>query len=230
VSQSGWAQAIAPAPNGEEMAMRPLWRALSRYRPRALTLLLLAIISALLVLSNLSDELARRRIATQPPASSANGNAPELAFDLWEPAGDAPRFSLNLSYGWPLLWRQYVIGGYPYSVRGKCLSTGRLLGNVAMWLILLAAPAAICEWLLRHYQWRLSWSLRFMLAAIGLIAACCGWFVSFPRTQRRSPRLSKQCNAAARPAARRPRSNGGRYGVFREWVRIRTAAVVVAQR
>lgn len=153
--------------------MRRLLNTFSRYRPRVLTVLLVAAIAALLVLANLSDEL-RGRIGPIP----ANGGA-DLSFDVREPSEDGSPVSLmsNLSYGWPLVWRQYVVANVYGAVLDECRSTGRLAGNVALWLTILVVPAALCEWLLRRYRPRLRWSLKAMLIGIGLVAAGCGWFV-----------------------------------------------------
>jgi hypothetical protein len=121
----------------------------SRYRPRALTVVVLAVIATLIVLANLS-------------------------------------FSYKLdgfyykSYGWPLVWHRYVaeILAVPNGTIGWYYSASRLAANLAMWLVLLAAPGAACEWLLRRYRPRLRWRLRTMLVAIGLTAALCAWFAA----------------------------------------------------
>lgn len=150
--------------------MRRFLNAFSRYRPRVLTILLVAAIGALIVLANLSDEV-RARIGPPPPPNGLAFDAREATnddYDLW-----------NVSYGWPLLWRQQVITiSFFGGVTGECHSAGRLAANVAMWLAMLGLPAAICEWLLRRYRIGLRWSLRTMLAAVGLIAAGCGWFIA----------------------------------------------------
>lgn len=149
----------------------------SRYRPRFVTLLLLIVIAALLVLANLSDEIGpRHQEASQSPA--------DLRFDArqrddrYRGSENAPLF--NVSYGWPLLWRQYVIelGWTGAKVHGDYYGKSRLLGNLMMWLAILAAPTAICEWLLRRFRPRLRWSLRTMLATIGLVAVLCGWLAA----------------------------------------------------
>lgn len=146
--------------------------AFSRYRPRALTLLPLGAIAALIVLANLSEEFHPRTNdlsqVRRPPAES------DLQFDLGEPAKYWTH-GLNISYGWPLLWRQYVVLGM---IVGENYSAGRLAANLAIWLVLLVAPAALCEWLLRRYRPRLRFGLRTMLAAVGLTAAFCAWFAT----------------------------------------------------
>jgi hypothetical protein len=161
--------------------IRRLFAVFSRYRPRVLTLAVLAAIGAVIVLANLSEGYSLRE-ATNAPLIPAN-----LEFDLTEPrdraSGQRYPVLYNMSYGWPLLWRQYVIGigmqvGVAIGVAGECYSVSRLAGNMAIWLTMLALPAGICEWLVRRYRPRLRFSLRTMLAAMGLAAALCGWSVA----------------------------------------------------
>jgi hypothetical protein len=149
-------------------------RGLSRYRPRALTLAVLLVIAAVLVLANMSDESCLGRWQADF-AFDSNFDVGEPVRGLGRPAWGGTR---GLSYGWPLLWRQYV-PFHPYrpAVFGFRYSAGRLAGNMAMWLVILAAPAAACEWMLRRYRPRLRWSLRTMLATVTLLAAFLGWFV-----------------------------------------------------
>lgn len=155
---------------------RRLFAAFSRYRPRVLTLCVLALIASTIALANSSEELSSRM--TDPMKLRFPPSPSELEFDLGEPlaAGQASAVLTNMSYGWPFVWHQYVIQvGIPFApiaVVGENYSVGRLAGNVAIWLVLLALPAATCEWLLR----RLRFSLRSMLVAVGLAAALCGWF------------------------------------------------------
>lgn len=128
-------------------------RAFTRHRPRLLTLALLALIAALLTLSNLSAEQS-------------------LPQHDWMAFG-------HKSYGWPLIWHRYVIC-YPSSsprTEGWYISRSRLAANVAIWLVTLVVPASTCEWLLRRYLPRLRWRLRTMLAAMGVIALGFAWFV-----------------------------------------------------
>jgi hypothetical protein len=164
--------------------MRPSLKRLFHYRPRFLTLVVLAAVAALLVLANLSEDVRTRRMPTPPPKTEAELRA-SLVFDTREPPDDNPSFNgaFSLSYGWPLLWRQYVVEvgfqvGVASVVYGELHSTGRLAANVLMWLMMLTAPTIVCEWLLRRYRPRLRWSLRTMLVVVGLVAAGCGWFVS----------------------------------------------------
>lgn len=138
--------------------MRLRLGAFSRYRPRVLTVVLLVIIAALIVLANLTYD---RHDA------SAEAGSPGV---------------FTLSCGWPLTWHRRVVRLTPTLVGSGVLgwqwSANRLAANVAIWLIILAASAAACEWLLRRYRPRPRWSLRTMLAAVGLGAALCGWFAS----------------------------------------------------
>jgi len=89
-----------------------------------------------------------------------------------------------MSYGWPLLWRQRILWFTygPSGVLGDCFSPVRLTCNLAVWLVLLAAPAAACEWLLRRHRPRFRWSLRMMLAATAAAAALCGWYAAARNT------------------------------------------------
>ena len=167
--------------------------ALARYRPRVLTLLFAALVAALLLLANLTGEHGTRRapagsLASDKVGSIAVGNASNtdlnltIDFDLHAPSA-ADRSAGNslqcMSYGWPLLWRQYlIVGGYGFFVVGETYSGARLAINAAIWLVLLGAPAACCEWLLRRYRPRLRFSLRTLLAATALGAALCGWFAA----------------------------------------------------
>ena len=151
----------------------------SRYRPRALTLVLLAAIVAAIWLANLIGDCRFRRhlSTTYPPPQS------ELQFDVGEPSEADQRgvFNQNLSYGWPLLWRQYVIeltmATGPFVV-AQSYSPARLAGNLAIWLFMLAVPAGACEWLLRRHRPRWRFSLRTLLVATGLAAALCAWFAT----------------------------------------------------
>lgn len=151
------------------------WRqAFSRYRPRVLTLCVLAAAAAALVLANLTDDLSPRR------APKGQFKAEEFEFDVTEPDDGRPGLSLwCLSYGWPLRWRQCVfVPGYGVNIYGRCYSGARLACNAAIWLALLTAATGCCEWLLRRYPLRRFYSLRTALAAAGLIAAACGWYAA----------------------------------------------------
>jgi hypothetical protein len=129
-----------------------------------LTLDVLTVIAALIVLANLSFDVR-----------GANGERIKLqeiiTLDIRQ-----------LSYGWPLVSHRYTLapalGPSPMGVVGWYYHPGRLAANVAIWLALLAAPAGVCEWLLRRYRPRLRWSLRTMLAGVALAAMLCAWFVA----------------------------------------------------
>jgi hypothetical protein len=154
---------------------RRLFAALSRYRPRVLTLAVLAAIAGLLWLANLSGEFAPRSLENihQPPD--------KLKFDVPKPGkqGEALGFDMNLSYGWPLLWRQYVLVVFTGArVIGECHSTSRLMGNVAIWALMMVAPTGMCEWLLRRYRPRMRFSVRTLLIATGLTAALFAWLAA----------------------------------------------------
>ena len=89
--------------------IRSTFVTLWRYRPRILTLLVLAVVAATAVLSN-------------------------LTFDL-EYMGDFSR----KSYGWPLVWRRCVLVQYgSWRTVGWYNSPPRLGGNIAMWIAIAA--------------------------------------------------------------------------------------------
>ncbi len=147
--------------------------AASRYRPRVLTLVVLAVIAALILLTNLSKGCGPRRIppGTNPPVPS------ELQIEADDPS-PGNLYWWNVSCGWPFVWRQYVINAWTPQVVGEIYSAGRLAANLAIWLVLLVAPAGACEWLLRRYRPRLRFGLRTMLAVVGFTAAFCAWFAA----------------------------------------------------
>ena len=131
--------------------MRLSVRGFSRYRPRALTLVVFVVSAALITLANLSfDQVSE-----------------------WF-AGFGVR-----SYGWPLVWHRYVllVNGLPLTV-GWYYSANRLAINLVLWILLLALPAVACEWLLRRYRPRPNWSLRTLLVGVGAAAAMCGLFAA----------------------------------------------------
>ena len=137
----------------------------SRYRPRALTLVVLAVVATLFVLANLSFEVRGYR-----------GERVDLR-SAW-PSLEEPR---TLSHGWPLVWHRYDVGfswGSYYCIVGWRWNASYLAADLALWLAMLAAPAGICEWLLRRYRPRLRWSLRTMLLATSLLAALFTWLAA----------------------------------------------------
>ncbi len=155
---------------------RRLFAAGSRYRPRGLTLAVLAVIAGLIVLANLSGEFTPRTLKqnTQTPG--------EFKFEVPKPDGEhlnAVGYEMNMSYGWPLPWRQYILIVYMgASAIGESHSTGRLIGNVAVWAMMMATPTAACEWLLRRYRPRVKFSLRTLMVAMGLAAALFAWLAA----------------------------------------------------
>ncbi|HEV3339946.1 MAG TPA: hypothetical protein VG125_06305 [Pirellulales bacterium] len=82
-------------------------------------------------------------------------------------------------YGWPLTWywRDWQLWYGASTELDYNFSAARLTGNLVMWLLMLVASGVASEWLLRRYQPRFRWSLRTMLAAVGLLAAICAWGV-----------------------------------------------------
>lgn len=146
--------------------------------PRSATLLVLCVIATLLALANLSQESRWRALAAVPldPAG--------FRFDVreredWADWATADGVASNLSYGWPLLWNQYIVAsGFGQPVVGWRFDPARLAGNVLMWLAMLALPAGTCEWIARRRGLRMRYSLRTMLAAWVVMAAALGWFAS----------------------------------------------------
>ena len=94
----------------------------------------------------------------------------------------SPEYSWGWSrpwYGWPLTWywRDWQLWYGGSTELDYNFSAARLTGNLAIWLLMLVATGAASGWLLRRYQPRFRWSLRTMLAAVGLLAAICAWGV-----------------------------------------------------
>lgn len=132
------------------MAKRWRFPALWRHRPRALTLLVLVAVVALIVLANLSFE---------------------RFMDL--PAGIGAK-----SYGWPLIWHRYVFHPWIGGTVGWYYSAIRLAGNTVIWFALTATSCGVCEWLLRRYRARPRWSLRTMLVVVGIFGALFALFAA----------------------------------------------------
>lgn len=131
-------------------------RAVFQYRPRVLTVVLIAVIATLIVLANLSRSVS--------------------AVDTGAWRGMLYR----LSYGWPLVWGQHLFVGSagPTGFVGWYWSGPRLLVNIALWLILLGTPGAGGEWLLRRHPLRFRWSLRAMLLFVSIAATACAWLAA----------------------------------------------------
>jgi hypothetical protein len=119
-----------------------------RWRPRAATVFAMLLATALTVLANLSSDVGPR----QPEPHSC---------------------------GWPLIW--YWQADFPPGWQNFSewhFSAAALAGNFVIWATLLAVIALACERLARHYQPRLRWSLRAMLAGVALVAVVCAWIVN----------------------------------------------------
>ena len=133
--------------------MRPKAGAFSRYRPRILTLIVLIVVAAPTTLANLSPS----DLVTQGYSMK------------------------DVEYGWPLIWYWRNLAIKAGDTRGTwhVIRYGwpRLAGNLAIWFVMLAAAGASCEWLVRRYRPRLRWSLRTMLAVVGIFAVFCMWCV-----------------------------------------------------
>ena len=143
-----------------------------RFRPRILTLFVLMAAVALIVLSNLS------------------GNDPRY----WP----QPR----PTYGWPLIWRSRDVQQWygATTVLDQNYDPVHLVGNLAMWLAMLGATYAACQWLQRRYPPRFRWSLRTMLVAVGLTAALCAWCVQIrERAKLQDPVIDAVANHVGNP-------------------------------
>lgn len=124
--------------------------ALWRHRPRALTLLVVLAVVALIALANLTFE---RFVDV-----SANIAAK--------------------SYGWPFIWHRYVFLPWDGVTVGWYYSVARLIGDLSVWLILAAASGGACEWFLRRYRPKPRWSLRTMLVVVGICGAFFAWIAA----------------------------------------------------
>lgn len=158
--------------------MRPTLAGFSRYRPRLLTLMLSLVIAAPIVLANLSPDYGR--LTFGEVNSQRSGRHGKFGDEF---------------YGWPLTWHRYVIAMSSPAIVGSYYSAGRLAANVALWLVMLAAPAGVCEWLVRRYRLHLRWSLRAMLAATGLLAVGCAWFVAARERAERNEQIFAAINS-----------------------------------
>jgi hypothetical protein len=139
-----------PPEAANRSVIRRLFAAISRYRPRVLTLVVLIVVAALIALANLNFE---------------------RFWDLQANIGAK-------SYGWPLIWHRFVF--LPWSGRtvGWYYSEIRLAGDIVIWLALLATSCGACERFLRRYRVRPRWSLRTMLVALGICGALFAWFAA----------------------------------------------------
>lgn len=107
--------------------IRGTLRAISRCRPRFVTLLVLIVVAAPIAVANLNH-------APRPPRS-------------WPPPIQA--------YGWPLIWYwcEFDTGTLAARTEPELVEWSRpgLGVNLAAWLVIFAAVAAASEWLLRRY-------------------------------------------------------------------------------
>jgi hypothetical protein len=141
------------------LKLRSLWR----YRPRFLTLVVVAIVAAPMVLANLSSDIE----ASKPMAKAV--------------------------HGWPFVWHWHnlaplatgpPVGGDAspiYAIYSWDFSVGRLVANLAFWLLVVALPTAACEWAKLRYGLGPRFSMRTMLAAVAIVAGACGWFTAASR-------------------------------------------------
>jgi hypothetical protein len=148
-------------------------------------------------------------MAVAAPILLANLSCGDVPWSQGNPA----LFDLRCSYGWPLIWRwRNIVGsGYGGIVElDENYSAARLIGNLAMWLVMLGAVSVTCEWLLRRYRPRLRWSLRTMFAAVALVAALSAWCVALrDRADKQDPIISVALNS---PAAQRYHLHFERWG------------------
>lgn len=138
---------------------RRRFAAISRFRPRILTLIVFLVVAAMLVLANLSFD--------ETSVGSERG---------W------PSTIRYRSYGWPIIWHRLVLhffprgmGGY-YSIVGWYYSAPRLAANLLLWLMLLTVSSGACEWMSRRYRPRLRWSLRTLLVFVAMVAGLFAWY------------------------------------------------------
>jgi hypothetical protein len=132
-------------------------RAIWRYRPRVLTVALLFAVAAVIGMANLTSDI-----------------------EIVPGRGGLGVVYRRGVYGCPFMWHWHNVAGTMVTdvIVGWEYSRAGLAANVGCWIILLAVPGGVCEWLLRRYRPRLRWSLRTMLAAVALVAAFCAWFAA----------------------------------------------------
>ncbi|HVC98985.1 MAG TPA: hypothetical protein VND64_35300 [Pirellulales bacterium] len=123
-----------------------------RGRPHVSTLIPLALVAVPTVLANLSG--------FEPDADSMQGEY----------------------YGWPLIWYGHLPG---YGVMATVIraesweySAPGLVSDLLAWFLVLAVTGLTWEWLVRRYRPRFRWSLKTMLAAVGLVAVGCAWLAN----------------------------------------------------
>lgn len=141
-------------------------RAFWRHRPRILTLVILVNAALVIALANLS----------------------------FDQAYNDDVCAIYQSYGWPIVWHRLVRSNWKSGVFhtvGWYYSAPRLAVNLVIWLTIVAALGAGCEWMVRRYA-RPRWSIRTMLVGVAAAAVLCGWFA---RTRHRA-KLQKPVLAA----------------------------------
>ena len=139
--------------------MHRRFAAISRFRPRILTLIVFLVVAAMLVLANLSFD--------ETSVGSERGWLSTISYR---------------SYGWPIIWHRLVLHLRPsamvahYSIVGWYYSAPRLAANLLLWLLLLTVSSGACEWMSRRYRPRLRWSLRTLLVFVAMAAGLCAWY------------------------------------------------------
>jgi hypothetical protein len=126
---------------GEKTAMSLESEECSLRRARLLTLIVLIVVTAAIVLANLSSEPMTIDLLTRTLSTK----------------------NIERDYGWPVTWywRSRIPGtratmwASQWPVSRYSLSF--LMANLAMWLVMLAATSVACEWLLRRYRPRFHW-------------------------------------------------------------------------
>lgn len=136
--------------------MRLEFGAVSRCRPRILTVGVLIAVAAPIALANLS---------------SGDMVTSGLTMD-------------DVEYGWPVTWywRNLIVKSpAPPDWRVLRYSWPRLAGNLAIWAVVLATSGAVCEWLMRRCRPRLRWNLQTMFVWVALVAVLFAWCASTRR-------------------------------------------------
>lgn len=79
-------------------------------------------------------------------------------------------------FGWPFIWYWHAVLVSPFSFYEESdFSAAVLLGNMAIWLAMLAVTAVAWERLLSRYRPGFRWSLKTMLGAVAIIAVSLAW-------------------------------------------------------
>ena len=131
--------------------MHTTFGAVSRHRPRVITFLVLVGVAmpiGLAIFTPSDYELMGYPLAR-----------PECKFD----------------YGWPLIWYWRKTSPKPGQLYVLCYGWASLIGNLAIWCVILAATVTATDRLVRRYRLPLRWSLRKLLAAVAVISVLCAW-------------------------------------------------------